>query len=259
MTDAISNMRRRYVANLKLHDSFLRDTSACVRELDIPTIPKESNNFAVILEPRSHPHLEYVLRNVMYFLGDGWGLYIVCGRSNQEFVSRIVADWGSVWIETLDCDNLTRHQFRSLRKSANFWRNLKGEKLLCFESDALLCRSGVGEYLDYDYIGAPWSVGQAVSDVVRVGNGGLSIRSRQAMIDMCLRGKTHTIPSEDSYFSMQLHLHRDEYNLPDVEVAKTFSVETMYHPTPLGFHKPWPYITKAELLTIYGNINYGTR
>lgn len=247
------------MANVELHNEFIQDTYPIVREFEFRSIPAESDYFAVIIEPRPHPHLEYVLRNVMHFLGDGWGLFVVAGSGNREFVTNMLSGWSTVWVRFLEAENLTREEFRALRKSVPYWRGLKGKKLLCFEVDALLCRPGIDKFTQFDYIGAPWSKELTVSDVVRVGNGGLSLRSKQAMIDMCQRGKTRTIPSEDSFFSLHLHLHKDEYRLPTVEEAMQFSVETLYYPTPLGFHKPWPYLRRSELLTLYDGIDYGRR
>jgi len=246
----------RQARNYALHQEFINDTYPIVRELDVTGIPEHSDRHAVIIEPREHPHLEYVLRNVMFFLGPGWGLRIICGRQNYEFVRGLVAGWGSVRLHVLDTDNLTRDEFRNLRKNSRFWADLRGDMLLCFETDTMLRRPGIDAFMEYDYIGAPWNKKQAVSDVVRVGNGGLSLRRRSTMIDMCLRGKTHTIPSEDSYFSIQLHLHKDEVNLPSVEVARTFAVESLYYPDPLGLHKPWSYLRYSEMLSLYESITY---
>lgn len=248
--------QRRIARNYALHEEFINDTYPMVRQLELPRIPERSDRVAVIIEPREHPYLEYVLRNTMYFLGPSWGLQIVCGKQNYEFVRDLVTDWGVVRINVLDVDNLTREEFRDLRKNSKFWAGLAGDMLLCFETDTLLRRPGVEPFLDYDYVGAPWNRKQAVSDVVRVGNGGLSLRRRRTMIDMCLRGKTHAIPSEDTYFSIQLHLHRDELNLPSVEVARQFAVESLYYPDPVGLHKPWNYLRYSEMLTLYEGIRY---
>lgn len=256
MSNPEENLRRRRLANLKFHEDFVEDTYAQVKNLELPPIPEKTDYVAVLIEPRPHKHLEYVIRNIRHFLGPGWGLYIVGSRSNREVLLKIVEGMTNAQLEFLDVDNLSREEFRDLRKSFSYWHRLPGKKLLCFETDTLLCRSGVFEFTDYDWVGAPWKKGFAISDVVRVGNGGLSIRSRQAMMDMCARGKPRVIPSEDSYFSLHLHLHKDEYKIPSVDVAKQFSVETLYYPTPLGIHKPWLYLTRSELMSIYDTIKY---
>jgi hypothetical protein len=256
MTSEITDREKRQRANIAIFNEFINDTYPIVREFDLTQIAKDSDFVAVIIEPREHPHLEYVIRNMMHFLGEGWGLHIVGSRTNKDFLIKILDGMGHVSVTILDVDNLNREEFRAMRKSVPYWQGLPGKKLLCFETDTLLCRYGIHDYTHFDYIGAPWSEGIAISDRVRVGNGGLSIRSKQAMIDMCIKGKPRVIPSEDSYFSLHLHLHKDLYNLPDVETAKTFSVESMYYPTPLGFHKAWMYLPRAEFLTILSSIDY---
>ncbi len=257
MGDAISNRQKRQYQNLQIHKEFMADTLSRLREFDVSAIPGNTDKFAVIIEPRPHPDLEYVLRNVMYFLGPEWGLLIVAGPGNKEFLTQLFQGWGEVTILWLNQENLSREEFRNLRKSAPYWRGLKGKQLVCFETDSIMCKSGIDAFLDYDYIGAPWAKAYAPSDVVRVGNGGFSLRSKQAMIDMCMKGKADNIPSEDAFFSIQLNLHKEDYKLPDVETAKYFSVESIYHPSPLAIHKPWSYLTKAEILTLYDTIHYG--
>ena len=257
MGDVKSNQKKRQYHNLQFHKEFMADTLNRLREFDVSSIPGDTDKFAVIIEPRPHPDLEYVLRNVMHFLGKEWGLFIVAGPGNKDFLTKLMNGWGKVFIQWLNKENLTREEFRHLRKSASYWSGLKGKQLICFETDSIMCRSGIDAFLKYDYIGAPWAKPYAVSDVVRVGNGGFSLRSKQAMIDMCIKGKADNIPSEDAFFSMHLNLHKEDYNLPDVETAKKFSVESIYHPSPLAIHKPWSYLTKAEMLTIYDTIHYG--
>jgi hypothetical protein len=210
----------------------------------------------VIIEPRPHPDLAYVIRNMMHFLGDHWGLCIVTSKSNVEFIRTILPGWKNYHLRELPGTNLTREEFRHLRKSEQFWNQLPGKKLLCFETDTLLCRSGIEEFLHYDYVGAPWTINQSPSRVVRVGNGGLSLRSKQAMIELIGCGKPHVIPSEDTYFSIQLQLYKDLYNVPDVKTAMTFAVETLFYPRPLGLHKPWFYRTTDEMTALYGSIRY---
>jgi hypothetical protein len=243
-------------ANFKLHREFLNDTWSKLKDFDPSGIPLITENYAVIIEPRPHSDLAYVIRNMLYFLGGDWGLCIVTSKSNIDFVKQILPGWKNYHLRELPGANLTREEFRSLRKDQRFWKQLPGKKLLCFETDTLMCRSGIEAFLQYDYVGAPWSVKQSPSEVVRVGNGGFSLRSKQTMIELIKRGKPHVIPSEDTYFSIQLQLYKDFYKVPSVELAKAFAVETLFHPNPLGLHKPWFYQSTDEMCTLYNNIRY---
>jgi hypothetical protein len=238
---------------------FIRDTYPVVERFEFNNIPEHSEKFAVILEPRREPLLEYVLKNVMHFLGEGWGLQIFAGNKNEDYVREITRNWKTVHIENIGVDNLRREEFRALRKDPEFWKKMRGETLLCFETDTLLCRRGVDEFLGYDFIGAPWTEKMAISPTVRIGNGGLSVRRRDAMIDICESCNSKVIPSEDSFFSYHLHLRKEEFNLPTVDTANRFSVESMFYPEPIGFHKPWLYITEDRLRVILKSVDYDSQ
>jgi hypothetical protein len=41
---------------------------------------------AVIIEPREHKSLEFVLNNILTNLSDEWGLIIFHGRKNKQFI-----------------------------------------------------------------------------------------------------------------------------------------------------------------------------
>ena len=63
-----------------------------VKDTDIK-IPKNGNKTAVIVEPRKHPLLKYVIFNFMYFLASkGWCLHIFCGTQNYDFVTDITKE-----------------------------------------------------------------------------------------------------------------------------------------------------------------------
>ena len=45
---------------------------------------------AVIIEPRKHKALEFVLRNFIENLSDEWKILIFHGRQNKEFIQEII-------------------------------------------------------------------------------------------------------------------------------------------------------------------------
>jgi len=241
-----------------LWNDFIAETYSTVRRLPIPLIPAESDNYAVIMEPRPHPHLEYALRNVMYFLGSGWGLQIFTSRANREFIDRIVRDWGDVHIVTMAQNNLTSFDYNRVKKTAEMWEIARGKTILWFESDCLLRRPGIEKFMLYDYVGAPWSSEWAFSERVRVGNGGLSLRKRDAMLDISRHGNSHNgvIYPEDVFFCINMYLERDRYHVAPVDIAREFAVETMDHPDPLGIHKIWQYLPAERVKELLDGIEY---
>ena len=247
---------KRFSEALAIYNKFIRDTLQSVKSIQIKEIPEFSDKVAMIIEPRKSPVLEYVLRNVMYFLGSDWGLQIFTGSENENYIREVTNGWGGVDIVNMGVPNLSIEAYNEMRKSPSFWRKIKGEKILCFETDTLLCRTGIEDYLEYDYIGAPWPENIQINPNVRVGNGGLSLRSRSAMIDICSTCKRNVIPNDDVFFSINLKLRENDYKLPKVDVAAGFAAETMYHSRPLGVHKPWRYMTAEQVDSILNSIDY---
>ncbi|GMR05682.1 MAG: hypothetical protein BMS9Abin25_0257 [Gammaproteobacteria bacterium] len=246
---------------------FIDQTYSRVRSLPVPVIPANADCSIVLMEPRLHPNLEYVLRNTLYFAGEGWGLEIFAGPENWDYLKNLTRDWGTVRFHDLQTENLGSAQYNSLKKSADTWRRLSAETLLWIELDCLLVQPGIGKFLEWDYIGAPWRTEIAISPNCRVGNGGLSLRSRSAMLRIAEASIDNPIPNpsviftEDLYFCINMQLCNQQrpgsFKIPDVETAAQFSVESIYSPSPIGLHKTWSYLTPQKLELLLGLIDYG--
>ena len=119
--------------------------------------------------------------------------------------------------------------------STFLWRQVRGEKVLLFQSDSAICSNSlyrITDFLHYDFIGAPWKEGGCC-------NGGLSIRSRSKTL-LLLESDFGRYPvgqvNEDGWFAGNLH-HVNGLVAP-VSVAKAFSVETIYHHRPFSVRRP---------------------
>lgn len=245
---------------------FIDQTYSCVRSLPVPHIPASTERSIVLMEPRLHPHLEYVLRNALYFAGEGWGLEIFAGPDNWDYLKSLTRDWGAVNFHDLKSKNLSAIQYNSLKKHADTWRCLSSEKLLWIELDCLLVQPGINDFLQWDYVGAPWRTEIAISPNCRVGNGGLSLRSRSAMLQIADSSTDDPIPNpsviytEDLYFCINMQLCNQQqpgsFKIPDVETAANFSVESIYSPSPKGLHKCWEYLSSDQLESLLGLIRY---
>jgi len=211
---------------------------------------------AVIVEPREHPHLSYVTRNVMHFLDESWGLCVVHGTENREFVERMVESWGDVLLIDCGMADLPGHAYADYRCTTDFWEQIPAEIILTFETDSILRRPGIDDFLEYDYVGAPWL--WALLDYRNapgpVGNGGLALRSRSAMLRILSEHEHEPGTSEDQFFSRWLY--RDSYHLPSLENASHFSTETILQPDCLGIHKPWLYHFEKPFQQLLDGIRY---
>lgn len=248
--------------NKRIWDDYIAHRYDEVRNLDIPTVARRSDRSVVIIEPRKHPHLEFCIRSALHFLEKDWGLQIFVGKDNLDFVTKLTEQWGGVKIVNLNVSDLTARQYNQFKRSAELWQQVQSEHVLWIEPDCILRRRGVEEYLSYDYVGAPWGPGQAISPACRVGNGGLSVRRRSAMLSVAEQANPDHLlfAPEDMYFSVNMHLAncavKGAFNLPSFEVARKFAVETVYHPDPVGLHKTWKYVQTRQLMTLLNSIVY---
>jgi hypothetical protein len=205
-------------------------------------IPEYTNKFCVMIEPRCHPKLISVIKNFMYLLQErGWGLIIFHGINNQTYLHNELKEWKNVRFVNIHVTNLDTEEYNNMLMSTTFWEILEG--LGCtysfiFQTDTILLKSNIDDFLQYDYVGAPWFM--KFFSVLEVGNGGLSLRKVATM--KMLTQKYQKIPiNEDAWFSFLL-LEEQKINpnihIPTLEVAKHFSVETVFYHDPCGLHKP---------------------
>lgn len=188
--------------------SFSRSAKECYDEFIATQTPRlralpfrvaaaaTSSNVALLVEPRAHPALEHVVRNAMLLLnGVGrergsslptWQLQIFHGTENLEYIRALLTadELEHVQLIDLGVDNLSNLSHNELMCTHWLWSRAAAERVLVFQTDSLICRTGVDEFQSWDYIGAPWRhddlwcVGKPWLTSVG-GNGGFSLRSRQ--------------------------------------------------------------------------------
>lgn len=202
---------------------------------------------AVIVEGRSHPHLGYVMRNVLHFLDDSWGLCVVHGSENRTFVEDLVRGWGDVVLIDAGTANIDTEQYNDLLTQPSFWEGLPSETILMFQTDSILRRRGIDAFLDFDYVGAPW-MHALISGEEPVGNGGLSLRKKSAMLRILASHERESGLQEDQYFSRWLY--HDGCRMPSLTTASLFSTETIFQPESLGLHKAWLYHFERPFLDL---------
>ena len=211
----------------------------------VPYIPKETDYYAVIIEPRLHPDLLTVIKSTMFHLNKTnspikWGLQIFHGNQNEKLINNITTLFDNVVTVNIGVNNLTNIEHSEYMETVDFWGKVKGNKALIFQTDSLLLRSGIDEFLDYDYIGAPW---RKPKEGQWVGNGGLSLRTVSKMIEICENNPVTEQIWEDIYFMK----HMKGIGVADIETAMKFSMEDVFSPNPLGVHNPIRHIGPEQL------------
>ncbi len=116
--------------------------------------------------------------NVLQHIPIDWKVQIVTLVQNWSFYNRSSLSSfiinGRVFMTSLDflrVDFTGSEYINLLLTSALFWQQVQGEKLLYFQSDSVICSNSsytLRDFLEYDFIGAPWPDGGCC-------NGGFSL------------------------------------------------------------------------------------
>lgn len=223
--------------------------------ITLPIIKQKNFYEAVFIDFRILPNIEFVIRNSIYKLGSDWSFTIVCGKYNIDYIKNIVEKIErNIRIICLNCENLSQQEYSNLLTRKEFWEMFYGEKILIYQEDSLIFHNNILPFLDFDFIGAPFS--KNTNDTPNgVGNGGLSLRTKYKMLDVIkncslqdlqlnsstiqyMKYKNLTEPPEDVYFSKNLQ----EFNIGEVadwNTALQFSSEQVFNSNSFGGHKYW--------------------
>ena len=206
---------------------------------------------AIIVEPRKHKALDYVLTNFYNNLSEDWQIIIFHGKNNIKFIQNIITkfDKSRIKLINLNVNNLSLNEYCHLFYNKWLYDNIQTETFLVFQTDTLICpqyKHLINDFLKYDYVGAPWDE-KIIHDIKTlyggkdlIGNGGLSIRKKSKMLDILNKHsfyhKQGWLINEDIYFSIHTT------NKPSLEEAKNFSIEMLYNDKAFGIHKAYNYV-----------------
>jgi len=200
---------------------------------------------AVIIEPREHKALPFVINNFLNGLNEDWSILILCSIQNEAFVNRLLTP--RVYRKIIFKRNITKVEYSKICTSETFHHLIPTETFLLFQTDSLILNPAkLSPFLKYDYVGAPWPNRTENS----VGNGGLSLRKKSKMLEI-IRKVPYRGEPEDVYFCNQKIVTLER---PSLEEAKEFSVEYFFHPAPFGTHQPWVCNNYPTLLQLYPDI-----
>lgn len=242
------------------------------RSLNLPLINGNLSNEAVLIEFRILPHLELLVRNMIYNLGSEWCYTIICGTVNYH----TILEWSrkinkNIKIIKLNVDNMSQNDYTNLLQTKDFWNMLTGEKILIYQEDTCIFNKNINLFLKYDYVGAPF--GPDCVSPINVGNGGFSLRTRLVMLKILnsinpkdfvsksryvtnykIRSNLDLFP-EDIFFSQTMQ----DLNIGTIapyNKALEFSSEHVFTENSLGMHCLWFCNNKWEdfIKTYFSNI-----
>ncbi len=183
-------------------------------------------NGAVIIEGREIPDIRKIVKNHLKHLPE-WECIFFHSAINKKFIKKQLRNLEINFIELPVEINL--ENYNKLLCSASFWENLSYDKILIFQSDSKILRFGIDKFMEWDYVGAPWAFQE------HGGNGGLSLRTRQVMINICKTHQNTDFQNEDTWFCNIMHNERIGKLAPR-EICQKFSCESIFELKTFGYH-----------------------
>jgi len=205
---------------------------------------------AIIVEPREHKALDFVVRNAFENLSNDWNIIIFHGNKNLQYVNNIVKNildsTNRLKTHQLNIDNLTRNEYSRLLMTKSFYNHIPTESFLVFQTDSMIFPRNkyyVNYFLKYDYVGAFWP------HLNNVGNGGFSLRKKSKMIEIIEKEEIldDANYAEDLFFALSTKVCLYK---PSKEESLYFSFECEFWPDSFGCHQPWLQ-DKKEVLANY--------
>ena len=242
-----------------------------IKSIKLPEIKTNCKNEAVYIEFRVFPHIEFLIRNMIYKLGNDWSHTIVCGNNNYESILEICKNISpNIIIIKMELGDININTYNNLLLSYQFWEIFTGDKILLYQEDSIIFKNNINDFILYDYIGAPWALTYSANSPT-VGNGGFSLRTRKFIIEI-LKNKTYEHflvnkyyghfdkTAEDLYFSL-VCLAYNLGNIPHPQIASLFATENVNNSDSLGGHQFWNsdrnWLNRMEtLINSYKNIKY---
>ena len=183
-------------------------------------------SIAVIVESRDLPNLDLIISNHMEYL-PGWEVDIVSDQVIQN----------PFW------------DYNKILTSVDFWKKYKDhERVLIFQHDSMILRCCIDEFMEYDYVGAPWkadgSMPWARPDR-KGGNGGFSLRNPRVMIKTVQAFPWHpNRGNEDCHFVH--NIDKIGGAVAPYGACKKFSVESEFSLGSFGLHQIESHLSTVQ-------------
>lgn len=217
---------------------------------------------AVIIEPRKHKALKFVLENMLECLSNNWKILFFHGEDNEDYAREIVSDKSKSRISLIKMNgvkNLNQITYSELLASNDFvYSHITTEYFLIFQTDSMMFKKNshlIESFIEdgYDYVGAPWLICGYEPTRQRdfIGNGGFSLRKKDKMLEIMRNvkwdrnGEWH----EDLFFTKKYE--GIDVKKPPYDLAKIFCVDEVFSPFAIACHQPWKHSHYSEFLKFY--------
>lgn len=223
-------------------DASLARAAAALR---VPDDPEPDSGTMVIVEPRAHPMLEYVIRAFDAVVPPHWDLVVFHGTENaREAASAARGLRRATTLVDLGVPSLSFRVYNYTLLRQNFWRCVRGDHVLVFQTDSVPCRAAldVARFGAFGYVGCTLGprVGRgqwgmlAPRSTSQYGIGGLSLRRRAFCLRACRAFEGADLP-EDVAFSTFLDAPGHGFARPTARDLEEFCAQHTYGDAPRSF------------------------
>ena len=202
---------------------------------------EDTNKAVVIVEPRIHSNLQFLIYNVAYYARD-WSLIIVCSDKNKKYIEAVLDHHkDNVLLLSMFDPSINREQARqeynTLLKSTRFYEAIPCENMLIIQTDAYLRRHIPNSLLDWDFVGSPFSWDRDHQ------GGGITFRKKSVFLDICKRSQ-RIIQSEDYFASASIKDYG--YKMPKWDDALRYFCESVLYAQTIGVHQWWTFLRNVK-------------
>jgi hypothetical protein len=199
--------------------------------------------FIMELDPSAVPNIITVMLHFATVLGPDWPIVLVTLERNWRMPKsrpfhRLMREGQFRVLYLPPQTAITDHHSVSVFLTSPWlWEQFEtADRVLIFQPDGILCSSSpqsVEDFLEWDMIGAPISFPHGAGY-----NGGLTMRNPKLMLEIARDPNLKLGPedAEDQWFYERAK--ERGAHLPSYDVAKKFSVESIYYDEPMGYHQP---------------------
>jgi len=183
-------------------------------------------SIAVIVESRSLPDLKEVIDSHMEHLPNDWEVDLVSDKViNSPF-----------------------YDYNRIMTSVEFWDRYKDhERVLIFQHDSMILRCCIDEFMEFDYVGAPWRTDMAWARPDRKGgNGGFSLRNPRVMIKTIQAFPWFPNRGNEDVHYMR-NMEKIGGTIAPYEVCAKFSCESIFKLGTLGYHQIESHLSADEV------------
>jgi len=208
---------------------------------------------AAIVETRFFEDMSITFQNHIPYLPENTEYFIF---TDDKYVKNYSSLLPNVNVLPVTLADSTVHGYNMLltHEGQFFWEHFTSyDKILIFQRDTGLLRKGIEEFYEYDFIGAPLPVNNPVYYPFCC-NGGLSLRTPHIMLEVLKNHRWMYDKGEDVFFC-EVMKNFGIGKLAPREVAKKFSVETIFELGTFGYHKAWEYCSKEQFQKIKTQYN----